>query len=195
MSSSLVGQGLYKTNNQAILGSLHLTNYFDDNDFTPHEFVLGLGVEYRINIDNLSDNFHLAYGVGVETVPIKIVGENDGYYINTHFNLANSLGLYYSFSDYYLGLYTSIDMAFASKEKSDFNGSTYEHFEFYFQYLNINFSGGINLGRTIDFKEHQFIVELHFKALGLLGLKSNDYWHYPDGGQPYYSGIRLGYGF
>jgi hypothetical protein len=196
LTNLLVGQKLNSGKDQAILGSFHLTSYFDNNAFTPHEFVPGVAFEYRKIIDSLSSKFHIAFAIGIESVPVKIVNENDSYYTNTHFNFTNSLGLYYSLSrSYYLGLYSSMDIPFASKENSNFNGSTYKHFEFYFQYLNINFSAGLNLGKTIDYKEHQFIVELHFKALGLLGLKSNDYWHYPEDGIPYYSGLRLGYRF
>ena len=196
MSNSMVGQKSHKVIDQSILGSLHMANYFDNNAFTPHEFTLGVALQYRKNIDSLSHNFHLSYGVGVESVPVKVEAPYDGYYINTHFNFTNSIGLYYTLPhSYYLGLYSSLDIPFANRQKSDFNGSTYENFEFYFQYLNINFSAGLNLGRIITIKERQLIVELHFKALGLLGLKSNDYWHYPDGGIPYYSGVRIGYGF
>ena len=194
ISNNSTCQQSYNSIDKAIFGSLHLTSRYDDRQFTSSALLPGISIEYRTNIDSLSDNFNLWSGVSLESVSFKTVGENDGHYRSTTFNISIPLGLYYKIADtYYFGLYSSLDIPFANSEKSDFSGLEYSHTEFSFRYLNINFSAGLNLGKSFSADDHLILVELHFKALGLLGLKSNDYWHYPDDSIPYYTGFRVGY--
>lgn len=189
------GQHAFNTLDNAVLGSLHFASYNVDNEFEETAFVPGVAIEYRKNIDSLSSRFNLCLGASVETVPLKYIREN-GYYQQMHFNFTIPLGLYYQIAEtYFLGLYTSIDIPFANSYKNEFSGVFLKGSEFDFRFLNVNFSAGINLLKTYLVGDRQIIVEFNFKALGLIGLKSNDYWHYPAGSIPCYSGISLGYGF
>lgn len=196
LSNSFYGQvsSVHSMDN-AILGSFHFASYASDNAFTSPDFVPGVALEYRRKIDSLSAKFYLTLGVSLESVPLKTVGE-DGHYTNTQFNFTLPLGLYYRMGNaFHLGLYSSVDIPFAAKHRSSFGGDEYSNTEFDFRYLNINLSAGLNIGKVFTLNDHQIIIELHFKALGVLGLKSNDYWHYPEDGFPYYTGLRVGYGF
>jgi hypothetical protein len=189
-------QRIIQSTNHTILGSIHLTSSIDDDELGSQAHTVGIALEYRTVIDSLSDRIHIKFGVGFESVPIKREFENEGFYQRTQFNVTNSIGVYFNISDtYYLGLYTSLDIPFANKQTSQFGADNYKHSEFQFNLLNLNFSGGLNLGKIIHYKNRQFIIEVHGKALGLVGLKSNDYWHYQSGAIPYYGGIRMGFSF
>ena len=182
--------------NEALLGSFHAASYADESNNGERVHVAGFGFEYRKNIDSLSSRFNLCLGVGLETVPLRRNRDNDDYFRNTHINLTLPIGIYYQIAEtYFIGFYASMDFPLASAEKSRFNGVEFSNNEFDFRFLNINFSGGVNVLKTYVIGDKQFIVEVHAKALGLLGLKDNDYWHYPEDSVPCYFGLRLGYGF
>ncbi len=196
ISNSLFGQDSKFEFNHTILGSLHLANYLENDEFQMYKPKVGVAIEYRKNIKTFSEHFHLSLGFNFESLPTKRFYENnDDYYMDTPINLTIPFGLYYSSGSYYFGTYISFDAPFASIEDSEFGGVKYKHTEFIGRLLNLNFSAGLNIGKIVYFSNHQIHIELHFKALALVGLKSNDYWLYPEDHIPYYSGIKIGYGF
>lgn len=195
ISRTVVGQERDNPSH-ALFGSVQIVNYQDPYPNTVHTNLLGMGIEYRSVIDSMVNDFHISLGAGFETIPLKTIGPNDGYFTTTHYNLTVPLGIYHSFAkSFYIGLFASLDFPFGQKSQTENQGMMVTYSEFDFRFLNINLSSGLNLGKSISIANRTMYVEIQGKLLGILGNKTNDYWHYPEEALPYYGGVNVGFGF
>ena len=177
----------------AFIGSFHLSKYMRDSDFQESIWNYGTSIEYRSEIDKLNEDFSLTLGIGIETIPLKQVRENDDFYKEIKFNLTLPLGIYRRFgTSYYAGIFTSIDVPFFERQRSKNGNLEFKNSEFTLRLLNVNFSGGFVVGRTFKSNQRQFILELNYKLLALIGNKSNDYWPYAEENFPQVMGLRFG---
>lgn len=178
-----------------ILGSVHFSTYLGDETFREHVWKPGVSLEYRSDLDKLAHNFSLKWGVGIETVPLKEIRQNDEFFTDVPFNLTLPIGIYYTAKRHlFVGCYTSIDIPFFTKEHARFGNVDYHNSEFSFRYLNINFSAGAVVGKVFTLNDRYYLLELNYKSLAIFGNTSNDYWLYPEGRRPHYIGLRFGVG-
>ena len=175
--------------------SSNIVNNVDQNMSTNNPNQVGFTFEYRRNIKSFTDKLNLSLGLGMEIIPLKEEFD-DGDHIDKFYNIIIPFNLNYRFTEsFYAGLILSFDFPLAERNKIYLNGDVLEYNDFIPQYLNLHLSNGVKLGKSFNFKNSKFILEIHLKLLATIAAKSNDYWVYPEESNLFYYGLSLGYGF